>query len=344
MLKFLAVAFGLIVSFPASPCTSFEFGTRGHGGLAHNFDWYNGMGYAAAFFVNARNVSKDGVNLFTKDPVAHWTSKYGSVTYSLVGREFPVGGQNEAGLVIHAQQAPSAQYPTGALPVVDSLQWMQYLLDTSATVSEAIQNAKAVRPAGSLALHYILCDANADCAVIEFYNGAMLTYAGTDLDVRALTNSTYPDSVTSWKACGPSGSCKNADNSLQRFIQGAGLSSTYVGQEPLQYAMNGLNAVAQSGHGVFTRYHFFNPAVASSVIYFSSGTQTQWQSLDMSKLDFTCAGAGKWFEVNLNGTGDQTANFVAYDVAEQQKLVAQVPAQPAWVPVIVNYPATTVCH
>jgi hypothetical protein len=64
----------------------------------------------------------------------------------------------------------------------------------------------------------------------------------------------------------------------------------------------------------------------------------------MSQLDFSCANGGHYFEADLNGTGDQTAKFISYDIAEQQKLVAQVPAKPEWVPFLVNYPSTTTCQ
>jgi len=343
-MKFLSIlAIGLLAGWQALACTSFEFGNSQQGGLAHNFDWFDKMGYTAAYFVNARGTSKDGLNLFNSDPVAHWTSKYGSVTYSLVGREFPVGGQNEKGLVIHAQQAPVAQYPTGSLPVMDALQWMQYLLDTSATVPEALQNAALVRPVSSLVLHFFICDASSACAVVEFINGAMVSYSGSSLNVPALTNSDYPTSVSTWQGCPSSGDCKLSDNSLERFTEAASLSANYSAQDPLQYAMDGLTEVAQS-HGVFTRYHFYNPAQAVGTIYFSGGLQPAWQSIDISQLDYSCAGAGKYFEVDLNGTGDQTAKFIPFDIAEQQKLVAQVPAKPEWVPLLVNYPSTTTCQ
>jgi hypothetical protein len=339
-----AAIFASMITFnlPTLACSSFEFGTSGQGGMAHNFDWFTGMGFTAAWFVNARNVTKAGLNLYNSNPVAHWTSKYGSITYSLVGREFPVGGQNEMGLVIHAQQIAKADYPT-ALPELDVLQWIQYVLDTSSTVSEAVQNAQLVSPnSGTLNLHFFLCDATGACAVVEFVNGQTIAYQGSQLPAAAMTNTDYPTSLSAWQACASNTSCTNADNSLERFVQAAGFNAGYSGQDPLSYALTGLNAVAQNTNPI-TRYHFFNPMRSTGAVYFMAGTQTQWQSFDMSKMDFSCASAGRWFEVDLTATGDQTSMFQPYSSAEQQKLTNQVPAQPAWVPLIVNYPATTSC-
>jgi len=345
-IRVLAVLLGMIASTPAFACSSFAFGTPQMGGLAHNFDWYNQMGYTAAMYINARNTTKDGLNLFTKDPVAHWTSKYGSVTYSLVGREFPVGGQNEKGLIVHAQQITGAVYPTDtSLPVTDALQWMQYLLDTSATIDEAVANAKLIRPMTSLSLHYILCDASSNCAVVEFVNGQMVVYSHDQLPARAMTNTDYSVSLSTWQSCQQDKStCQQSDNSLQRFVQSSGLSAQYQSQEPMQYALAGLNFVAQHNSQITTRYHFYTPAAANPTMYFASDAQTAWQSIDMSKIDFSCANGGKYFEVDLNGTGEQSAKFIPYDVAEQTKLVNQVPAKPEWKPLMINYPTTTTCH
>jgi len=53
--------------------------------------------------VNKRGVSKTAMENFKEPGVGQpvsWISKFGSVTFNRVGREFPFGGMNEAGLVV----------------------------------------------------------------------------------------------------------------------------------------------------------------------------------------------------------------------------------------------------
>ena len=67
--------------------------------VGKNFDWFI---RDALIIVNKRNVSKtacvplDGAG----GELVSWTSKYGSVTFNLMGREFSFDGMNEAGLVV----------------------------------------------------------------------------------------------------------------------------------------------------------------------------------------------------------------------------------------------------
>jgi hypothetical protein len=63
--------------------------------LAKNLDWPISDGY---ILVNKPGVKK---NAFTNQhPRISWISKYGSITLNQFGKEFPLGGMNEAGLAI----------------------------------------------------------------------------------------------------------------------------------------------------------------------------------------------------------------------------------------------------
>ena len=68
---------------------------------------------------------------------ASWVSRYGSVTFNQYGREFPNGGMNEAGLVVELMWLDDTTYPaTDGRPALDCLEWIQYQLDTAATLSD----------------------------------------------------------------------------------------------------------------------------------------------------------------------------------------------------------------
>ena len=63
-------------------CTSFCLDNGGHCVFGTNFD--NDI-HEGLLYVNKRNVSKTGWDPSTTDEYAGWTSKYGSLTFNLVG-------------------------------------------------------------------------------------------------------------------------------------------------------------------------------------------------------------------------------------------------------------------
>ena len=75
-------------------------------------DWMTGEGLV---IVNKRNVSKTAFLKPEWDDngqPASWTSKYGSVTFNFIGREFPFGGMNESGLVITCMWLETTEWMT----------------------------------------------------------------------------------------------------------------------------------------------------------------------------------------------------------------------------------------
>ncbi|HOC73269.1 MAG TPA: hypothetical protein PKL54_10660, partial [Candidatus Hydrogenedentes bacterium] len=88
----------LLAASAAHPCTTFVLENGGAPVFGRNYDW---SVESAALFVNKRGVRKIAVLLNPATaPPAEWTSKYGSVTFNQIAREFPCGGMNEAGLVV----------------------------------------------------------------------------------------------------------------------------------------------------------------------------------------------------------------------------------------------------
>src|SRR5436305_3006577 len=81
---------------PALACTTFCLKNRGEVLFGGNYDWDIGDGLV---FVNKRGVAKTAADVDSPNP-AKWVSEYGSVTFNQYGRENPMGGMNEAGLVV----------------------------------------------------------------------------------------------------------------------------------------------------------------------------------------------------------------------------------------------------
>src|SRR5262249_50326576 len=116
-------------------CTTFCLKNRGEVLFGKNYDYMINDGLV---IVNKRGVAKTSVADSEKNP-ATWISKYGSVTFNQYGRENPMGGMNEAGLVIELMWLDEAKYPAhDQREVVDVLEWIQYHLDTAATTGEVL--------------------------------------------------------------------------------------------------------------------------------------------------------------------------------------------------------------
>ena len=128
---------------------------------------------------------------------ATWTVKHGSVTFNLFGRGFPVGGMNAAGLVVEHLALPATTYPRGeGKPMTLEFEWVQYMLDTCGSVEELLSSARQVAIAPErIKMHFMVCDASGDCALLEFIDGTAVVYRGKDFTPPTIANSTYAAST-----------------------------------------------------------------------------------------------------------------------------------------------------
>lgn len=170
--------------------------SRDHKILGKSYDWYIASGMLV---VNKRGFQKTALSHGFQYP-AQWTARYGSITFNQHGREFPVSGINEKGLVVEVLWSNDTVYPkqTGA-PQINELQWVQYQLDNYASVYEVVNNVNSleISPLAGL-VHYMVCDTD-QCAAVEFLNGR----AHINQNAVALTNDTFVNSESSWSEYSP---------------------------------------------------------------------------------------------------------------------------------------------
>lgn len=204
-------------------------------------------------FVNPRGQHKRAMT--TSGNPVNWTATYGSITFNQYGRDFPLGGMNEKGLVIEVMLCCSdnkngSTYSAGAnSPSVNGAQWVQLQLDTASTVEEVIKNAKAYSRVDDWGapLHFQVCDAkdiaSPHCATLEFLDNNLVidgggklgvTYDNRFIPVRMLTNTSYKKSLELLKGYEGFGGNKalpsdpfynkrysGSAQSTERFIRGA---------------------------------------------------------------------------------------------------------------------------
>ena len=111
---------------------------------------------------------------------------------------------NEAGLVVSAMGLEQTEYPApDARLTFSARQWIQYQLDTAATVAQVIASDAEVRISNSdpWTLHFFICDSQGNCAAIEFLDGVMVVHhtAQKTMPVKVLANTIYSRDLEYWE-------------------------------------------------------------------------------------------------------------------------------------------------
>jgi len=178
----------LISSIKANACSVFCLNHNGTY-LAKNFDWYSGEGY---LIKNNSEQLKFAYGLNNNEQ-ATWTSKYGSLTFNQVGKEFPYGGMNEKGLVVEVLWFNKSFYQNNKNSSISELEWVQYQLDNYKTVDEVLSNINklTINPVAAT-LHYMIADKNGNSVVIDFIEGK-LVISKNKANYQAVTNDSYND-------------------------------------------------------------------------------------------------------------------------------------------------------
>lgn len=199
-------------------CSAIVLDNGGFGLFGANYD--HTRTDEGLIFVNKRGTTKSSLVTGTTGRRAHWTSRYASVTFNLVGYQFAWAGMNERGLSLSTMSMEQTQVPADdPRPPLDSGEWMQFILDTCATIDEVLATEHLVRI--FTVDHYLVGDRFGNAAVIEFLEGRMVAHSAPDLPVAALTNTTYADSCATWESRRALGDYGSLNGSLHRFCLAA---------------------------------------------------------------------------------------------------------------------------
>jgi choloylglycine hydrolase len=166
-----------------------------------------------------------------KNPI-RWTSKYGSVVASFYNAA-TADGMNEKGLVGNILYLAEADYGEPAKtgkPTISVGAWLQYILDSYATVAEAVAALKdepftviaPVLPNGrAAAVHTSLSDPSGDSAILEYLNGKLVIHHGPECQV--MTNSPVYDQQLAlnayWDLIGGNNMLPGTINAADRFVR-----------------------------------------------------------------------------------------------------------------------------
>ena len=317
----LWVVFWFIAPQAVFPCSTFVLQKGNRLLFGRNFDFFTGSG---AIMVNPRGLAKTALVLPGENP-ARWTAQYGSVTFNQVGRELPMGGMNEAGLVVEMMWHFTAGYPApDARPALMELQWMQYLLDTCATVADAGAAVGRVRitPMASR-IHFLILDRDGRAAAVEFIDGKTFFYSGKDLPVKALTNQTYSECLAArsgFQGFGGSKPLRTTIADPDRFMTLAVAVRQPAREKKL---LDRAWAILEEVHCAVaespTQWRFvYDPRRLE--IHIRTLKNPELRKISLKDFTFDCAAGVKVIDLD-EGKGDLGKNFADYSPAFNAALV-----------------------
>ncbi len=305
----------------SAPCTTFCLPGQEGAVFARNYDWQIGVGLV---FVNKRNLSKTAL-VGPQDTPAAWTSRYGSLTFNQYGREFPLGGMNEAGLVVELMWLSDTGYPArDERPALRELAWIQYQLDSCRSVEEVLATDAKLRILGdSVPVHFLVCDSAGGMATVEFLGGEMVVHRGDSLHISALTNSPYAKSLEyleGFQGFGGDQPVSSSTGSLDRFVRAACGVVDYdasPAEETVAYAFGILADVSQ---GLHTRWSIVYD-VENLTIHFKTQVSPTIKTLELASFDFSPTTPCRTLDIDTPRPGDAGAFFVDYTTEANRELI-----------------------
>ncbi|MEM8865776.1 MAG: linear amide C-N hydrolase, partial [Planctomycetota bacterium] len=304
-------------------CTSFCLSQDGAVMVGNNDDWFSVSAYLV---VNKRGVTKQAF-VPTEDPPLRWTSKYGSVTvdYNAIG--IPSAGMNEAGLVIDElfPGALNIEYePKDERPEIDEVLWIQYQLDTCATVEEVLQTRDSVRIVPYYwHSHYFVCDRTGAAAAIGFAQGKMVVHRLPPASVQCLANRPYPRDLAALQNADTDNATPHKPGSSPARFQAAaertGQAELSQIQKPHhEYAFDVLKAASTHATAISWVY---DPV--GQKIHYQTNRDGKRRSVDLTQFDYRSETPMLVVDVNHEQAGDITSAFEPYRPEVNQKLVWQ---------------------
>jgi choloylglycine hydrolase len=318
----ISLVLNLFFIHSSQACTVFCIDKGGSLVIGRNEDWDFGEGMVV---VNKRNQTKIALRYWneSKDNLARWTSKYGSISFVQYGREIDLGGMNEAGLVVNGLELDETEYPVAdACPSLSIDQLIQYILDNFQSVDEISAGIRHIRLrlGGLIKRHYFVTDRMGQSIVIEFLKGKMVIHAKKTMPVKVLTNDTYKRSVNYFKEKEINGLYHGGFASSDRFANAAAMVSKYNPKNSkgaVFYAFNILDTVRM---GSCTQFQIVFD-VKKRVIYFKSLLNPQLRYFNFDSFDFSPHSGSKILDLNADLAGDVTSKFSDYSTKINEDLI-----------------------
>ncbi|MEO1248901.1 MAG: carcinine hydrolase/isopenicillin-N N-acyltransferase family protein [Pseudomonadota bacterium] len=302
----------------ALACSTAVLGLPDRPIVAYSFDFAptgGGFFYANPASAARRSIMQDG-----ESEPAEWFVEYASVTFSQMGPGMPVAGMNTAGLVVTLMWNEQVVFGGRKdAPIVNELELIQRLLDTSGTVDEALESLDGVRIQGLVPIHYLLADRTGNTAAVMPTEAGYRIHSGDDMPLPALTNTSYADllaHVSAYDGFGgaqavPAGGRSDEPSSLERFVLAANAVRRVGSTAKQHHAFNLLNQVANGE----SRWQIaFDPSLGQ--IAFRIVGANKVFAVDLSAIDFQCRELPLSAELSGASAIDVVADLAPVDPAQ----------------------------
>lgn len=305
---------------PDEHCSSLALDNDGQVVFGCNYDSH--IDDDGIILINKRGVVKTSYQPGTTGRLAEWTSRYASITFTLLGNQFPWAGMNERGLSMSTMSLTETECPQpDERPLLESGFWLQYMLDTCETVAEALAIDAEVRI--QTVDHYLVADRHGEVAVIEFLDGHLAATTGPDLCISALTNNLYEESCQLWESLRRTGSCSHGNNSVERFCLAAERVhdfQTGSAAHTVDYAFETLNQVRGQIWGGDTRWSIvFDTLNLRAFFRTDRNPEIRWAEL--GAFDLRCGHAPQMLDINTDHEGDVSEFFTDLDLEVGRSLI-----------------------
>lgn len=325
----LALIFSIASSVQSKACSAFLLTGKEHNVVGFNENWKTMPGMIV---VNKRDVLKRSIswqNLTTDHTKAatQWISKFGSVTFNLLGYDFPCYGVNEKGLFLvelYLEETTRVYHPKQ--PNLFWAQWIQYQLDHYQSVREVVDHLNGgpnidwwPNAAGS---HFFLTDAKGNAATIALLNGKYTVLTDKEMPMPLLCNNQYQKDLNAAKKFDFLGGNEKFDparnkNWEDRYNRAYYMLKNYkYDKKPVDYAWNILNAIHPGEWQTVIDTKTMN-------LYFRSDLKKDVKTIDISKLDFSKNAAVKYLDIHTDEKGTVNGYFQNLTVAKNNQYVGE---------------------
>lgn len=187
---------------------------KGYCTIGFNENWKTMPGIVV---VNPRGIEKQSISWHfltsetaTSEKRTKWKSKYGSISFNLLGIDIPCYGMNEKGLfIVELYLDKTFSAPDNTKASMFWAQWIQYQLDRYASVPELIANLRMAPVIdwwptfpGS---HFFVSDKKGNTAAVELIDGVFRVSTAETMPIPLLCNEPYQQDLLSLKKYQPFG-------------------------------------------------------------------------------------------------------------------------------------------
>jgi choloylglycine hydrolase len=254
-------------------------------------------------------------------PKITWTSTYGSVSFNAFAKDLPDGGINEVGLYVQEMTLVGTRFPEFPdRPHMFMVIWLQYLLDTCATVAEALETLDTIALDG-WTWHFFLCDRDGNMAIVEFPEGQSNIYTGDEVQVPVLCNTEYPEELKNlnrYDGYGGKEKIDLADKGIERFVHAAKLIEMKDYADPVEHAFDILKTLERDG----TQWSYVID-VTEGQVYFHTAAANGRKNTSLTAFDYGGEYSSKVLDIHADLEGEVTANFKDFTTSYNRKLLTK---------------------